>query len=253
MNQLLKRFPKEDSINGRIFRIIGNVCQHEDPWANVIIDKKPQIVIHIVKYLKESLDEENVRFSEATLIMGIRALRQLLNRNTLEPLVTTYGVLKTVGMLLIKYGSIWQATKEGETILNNIIKLLHEYSRYRYYPSIQEMRTTEKGDSIVYLSKILLVAPRQIVKIVMNFLKISQLKSDLPIPEMFDSFIDVLSNDTIVQEFNPTCEECIKCLCHLLDHPGNRENERCGVSIPLLINVLSGLSFESNNRVSFHK
>ncbi|XP_015834209.1 uncharacterized protein LOC103312501 isoform X2 [Tribolium castaneum] len=248
-NQLLKRYPKDDSINGRVFRIVGNLCQHRDQWAGVIIEKKPQIVIHIVKYLKDSVEEENGKVSEATITMGIRALRVLVNRETLQSLVTTYGVLKTVGMLLIKYGAIWQETKKGESVLINIVKLLHEYSRYRYYPSIQEMRSTDKGDSIVYLSKILLVAPRQVVKIVMNFLKISQLKSDLPVPEIFDSFIEVLSDDTIIQEFNSTCEECIKCLCYLLDHPGNRENERCGDSIPLLINVLSGLTLQTNNKI----
>lgn len=61
------------------------------------------------------------------------------------------------------------------------------------------MRNTDKGDAIVYLSRILLVSPRQVVKIVMNFLKISQLKSDLPIPEIFDSFVTVLRNDSIVK------------------------------------------------------
>jgi hypothetical protein len=61
------------------------------------------------------------------------------------------------------------------------------------------MRNTEMGDSIVYLSKILLVAPREIIKIVMNFLKISQLKSDLPVPEIFDGLISVLRDDAIIQ------------------------------------------------------
>ncbi|KAJ3660989.1 hypothetical protein Zmor_005414 [Zophobas morio] len=249
LNQLLKRYPKEDSINGRVFRIVGNLCQHKDQWTKVIMDKKPQIVIHIVKVLKDSVEEENGKVSEATVKMGVRSLRELLSRETLETLVETYGVLKTVGMLLIKYGTIWQATKQGDGVVLNIIKLLHEYSRYRHYPSILEMRNTSKGDSIAYLSKILLVSPRQVVKIVMNFLRISQLKSDLPVPEIFDSFVKVLRDESIIEEFNSTCEECIKCLCYLLDHPGNRENERCGESIPLLITVLQGLTFENNRKI----
>ena len=139
LNQLLKRYPKEDSINGRVFRIVGNLCQHKDQWTKVIMDKKPQIVIHIVKVLKDSVEEENGKVSEATVKMGVRSLRELLSRETLETLVETYGVLKTVGMLLIKYGTIWQATKQGDGVVLNIIKLLHEYSRYRHYPSILEV------------------------------------------------------------------------------------------------------------------
>ena len=61
------------------------------------------------------------------------------------------------------------------------------------------MRNTSKGDSIAYLSKILLVSPRQVVKIVMNFLRISQLKSDLPVPEIFDSFVKVLRDESIIE------------------------------------------------------
>ncbi|RZC36130.1 uncharacterized protein BDFB_007081 [Asbolus verrucosus] len=250
LNQILKRYPKEDSINGRVFRILGNLCRHRDQWANVIIEKKPQILIHTVKFLKEAaMAKDDGKVSEATITMGVRALREMLNRDTLKALVKTYGTLKIVGMLLIKYGTMWEKTKKGENILVNIIKLLQEYSRYKYYPSIVEMRNTEKGDSIVYLSKILLVAPRQIVKIVMNFLKISQLKSDLPVPEIFDCFIEMLRNDAIIREFNSTCEECIQCLCYLLEHPGNRKNERCGDSIPLLITVLRDLTLQSNNKV----
>jgi hypothetical protein len=249
LKQILKRFPKEDSINGRVFRVVGNLCQHRDQWATVIMDRKPHIVIHIVKFLRYTVDTKGVKVSEATINMGLRSLRELLNRDTLKALVKTYGVLKTVGMLLIKYGGIWQETKRGESILTNIIKLLQEYSRYRYYPSIIEMRNTEMGDSIVYLSKILLVAPREIIKIVMNFLKISQLKSDLPVPEIFDGLISVLRDDAIIQEFNNTCIECIKCLCHLLEHPGNRNNDSCGDSIPLLVQVLNGLTLQSNNKV----
>jgi hypothetical protein len=139
LKQILKRFPKEDSINGRVFRVVGNLCQHRDQWATVIMDRKPHIVIHIVKFLRYTVDTKGVKVSEATINMGLRSLRELLNRDTLKALVKTYGVLKTVGMLLIKYGGIWQETKRGESILTNIIKLLQEYSRYRYYPSIIEV------------------------------------------------------------------------------------------------------------------
>lgn len=54
------------------------------------------------------------------------------------------------------------------------------------------MRNTDKGDSLIHLSNVLLLAPRRIVKIVMNFIRICQLKSELPIPEICDKFIDIL-------------------------------------------------------------
>lgn len=81
LNQLLKRFAKEDSINGRIFRIIGNMCQHRDQWGNIILDRKPQIVNHVVDFIKKvSKDEipEDENISEATVMMAIRALRYVL-------------------------------------------------------------------------------------------------------------------------------------------------------------------------------
>lgn len=52
-------------------------------------------------------------------------------------------------------------------------------------------------------------------------------------------------------EFNYSFMESIKCLCRLLDHPGNRKNDRCGASIPILINILKGLSLDTNNKVYF--
>lgn len=200
INQILKKCLKEDSVNGRIFRILGNIFSHKDTWIHILMDKKPQIIIQIVAILKNAAaeDETAAGSSEATIIMGIRFLRVIVNSETIQELVNTYHVLQAVGMLLIKYGIKWQETKQKQNMLNNIIKLLLEYSRYRYYPCIRELRTTEKGDSIVYLSNILLVAPEQVVKIVMNFLAISQLKSDLPIPEIFNSFIEVLQDTSLI-------------------------------------------------------
>lgn len=141
LKQVLKRYPKEDSINGRVYRIIGNLCQHKSQWANFILDKKPQVVIHIVKFLKD-VATSDTECSEATVIMGIRALRELLNKESLKVLVKNQGVLKVIGMLLIKYGGLWETNQTHKNILLNIIKLLLEYSKYRYYPSIMEVFLT---------------------------------------------------------------------------------------------------------------
>ncbi|CAH0547622.1 unnamed protein product [Brassicogethes aeneus] len=241
LNQLLKRFPKDDSIIGRIFRIVGNLCQHRDQWANTIIDRKPQIVTYIVNFVtKVSKDElpEDESFSEATTIMAIRALRCLLNSHTIMTLVKTFGVLRAIGALFIKYCIEWQKNKSHENLLINIIRLLQDYSRFRYYHSIMEMRSTERGDSLIYLSSVLLLAPKRVVKIVMNFIRICQLKSELPVPEIFDKFIEVLQKHSIVEELNDECVEYLQCLCYLLEHPANRNTERCGRCVPLLVKAL---------------
>lgn len=77
LNQLLK-CSKEDSIIGRVFRIIGNICQHRDQWSNIIIDRKPQIVTHIVEFIQKVSKDElpaEEKVSEATILMAVRALR----------------------------------------------------------------------------------------------------------------------------------------------------------------------------------
>ncbi|KAJ8927879.1 hypothetical protein NQ314_019623 [Rhamnusium bicolor] len=252
LNQLLKRYCKEDSINGRVFRILGNICQHRDQWGNTIIDRKPQVVTYIVDFIKKVSKDElpaDENFSEATIMMAIRTLRLLLNCQTVMSLVKTFGVLKAVGSLFIKYSIDWQEGQKNKSLLENIIKLFQDYSRYKYYHSIIEMRNTDRGDSLIYLSNVLVLAPKRIVKIVMNFIRISQLKSELPIPEICDRFIEVLKKYSIIKEFDGECVEYIQCLCYLLEHPANRNSERCGKCIPLLIQLLQEFQEPSNSVV----
>ncbi|CAH1155290.1 unnamed protein product [Phaedon cochleariae] len=250
LNHLLRHFPKEDSINGRIFRILGNMCHHRDQWANIILDRKPHIVMHIVGFIK-SYSKDDIpteeKFSEASAIMAIRTLRLLLNSQTVMPLIKSYGVLKTVGSLLIKLSAGWQESKANEGVLNNIIRLLYDYSRYHCYNSILEMRNTERGDSLIHLFNVLLLSPKKIVKIIMNFIKISQLKSELPVPEICDKFIEeVMKKNYDTEEFKSECIEYIQCLCYLLEHPANRNIERCANCLPLLVKVLKSLDKATN-------
>lgn len=51
-------------------------------------------------------------------------------------------------------------------------------------------------------------------------------------------------------EFEGHCTEYLQCLCYLLDHPANRNLERCGRAVPLLIKVLKEFEDISNNVVS---
>nr|CAI5824758.1 unnamed protein product [Callosobruchus analis] len=255
LSHILKHYQKSDSINGRIFRIIGNMCQHKkDQWANLIIDKKPYIVTHTVELLKKSSADDlppDEMYSEATLSMAIRALRLLLNCRTVIPLVKDFGVLKAVGSLFIKVSIDWQEHKTKECLLNNIIRLLHDYSRYKYYNSILELKNTDNGNSLLHLSNVLLLSPKKIVKIVMNFLKISQLQSELPVTEICDKFMDQIVSKYLNSEGIDTSNntsmsleylECVQCICYLLEHPANRNLERCGKCVPLLIRVLDSFN-----------
>ncbi|CAG9770667.1 unnamed protein product [Ceutorhynchus assimilis] len=253
LNQLLKKHPKEDSINGRTFRIIGNMCQHREQWSTILIDKKPFIVSHLVDIVKKaSRDEldEGERISEATIVTSIRALRELLNCHTITALVMQFGALKAIGALFIKYCLKWQQDEQNKKVLLDIVRVIQEYSKFNLYHAILEMQKTERGNSLVYLSSVVILAPRRIVKIVMNYLRSCQLQSELPITEICGEFMQVLEKHSIVKEFNGHYSEYLKCLCYLLDHPANRNATRCGQAIPLLMKVLKEFEELSDNNVA---
>lgn len=73
--KLLKQNPDSDSINGRVFRIIGNVGQHWDRFSRAIFEQEPDLIKHIIAYLKKSVADESGECSDATVDMGIRAFR----------------------------------------------------------------------------------------------------------------------------------------------------------------------------------
>ncbi|XP_066250747.1 uncharacterized protein Rnb isoform X3 [Euwallacea similis] len=229
------------------------MCQHRDQWAIIIIDKKPLIINHLVDTLKQASKDdlpEERKISEATVTTALRALRELQNSQTIVTLIKQFGVLKALGAVFIKYSERWQKDKHNEKMVLDIIKVIYEFSRFKYYHSILEMRNTERGDSLIHLSSVLIVAPRKIVKIVMNFIKTSQLKSELPIPEICSKFIEVLEKHSIIKEFDGHCAEYLQCLCYLLDHPANRNQERCGKAVMLLIKLLNEFQEVSNNVIN---
>ncbi|KAK9877196.1 hypothetical protein WA026_016944 [Henosepilachna vigintioctopunctata] len=245
--QVLKRYSKDDGVNGRVFRIIGNMCQHM--MSSAILDWDKALFLYIVQFLqKYADDDENCStFTEATVVMGVRAVRMLLNRITFKTMVENTGLLNALGALLIKCCTRWISEKKDHHILENIIKFLIIYSRYTYYPGIIQLRSTSKGDSLVYLSQLLPLAPKKIVKIIMNFIRVSPLKSDLPIPEICGGFIKLLRESQISKAFKQEYRDYIKCLCYLLEHPVNRSTDRCLETIPQLIQLLREFqNFEEN-------
>ncbi|XP_076272904.1 BTB/POZ domain-containing protein Rnb [Rhynchophorus ferrugineus] len=252
LSVLLKKYPNDDSVKGRTLRIVGNICQHSDQWAGIILNRKGILVATAVDIIrKASLDTlpDGEKISDATVITALRALRELLNTYTIVNLVEDFGVLKAVGALFIKYSTIWQTNRQNEKLLLDIVRVIHEYSKYKNYHSILDMRSTERGDSLLHLTNVLILSPKRIVKIVMNFIRSCKLKSELPIPEICTKFIDVLENHSLVKEFRGQYSEYLQCLCYLLDHPANRNQERCGKAVPLLIKVLKEFETPSNNIV----
>ncbi|KAL1516622.1 hypothetical protein ABEB36_000508 [Hypothenemus hampei] len=254
LSQLLKRYQTDDSVNGRTFRIIGNMCQHRDQWSTIIIDRKPFIVTQLVTILKKASQEvlaEGEKVSEATIITALRALRELQNPQTVTTLVSQFEALQALGALFIKYCLRWQKDKQqNEKLLLDIIRVIYEFSRFRYYNSILAMRNTERGDSLVYLTNVLILQPRKVVKILMNFIRSCQLKSELPVPEICDKFIAVLDSHSLLKDSGGHCHEYLQCLCYLLEHPANRNHDRCGRAIHLLIRLLKDIDKISNNAIS---
>lgn len=246
ITNLLKVPIEEDSTNGRIFRLIGNLCQHRERWGNIIINETPKILIYMIEFLKKYTDDENTfEVSDATIRLNVRALRYLLNSQTIIQMIN-HGVPKVVGALLIKCSTEWefQKSKDKKEVLSCIIKLLLQFSKYRHRPLIEELKNTKRGNSIVYLSQILLISPKKIVKLIMNLINVSNLKSDLPIPDICDGFTGALENFAVLKECRGQYMEYIECLCFLLEHPANRNSSRCKNAIPQLVKVLD--KFDEN-------
>ncbi|XP_044756616.1 uncharacterized protein LOC123315105 [Coccinella septempunctata] len=248
LHNLLQRFSKEDGVNGRVFRIIGNICQHY--IADYILKTKSHILTYILNFIQNYVDNNYTKFSEATLLMAVRATSKFLNRNSLCALVDKYDMLKPIGALFIHCCIRWTAEKKDKAILDQIIKFLYILSKYKYSPGISQLRNTSKGDVFMYFSHVLPVAPQMIVNIVMNFIPASTLKSELPVPDITAGFVKLLkeassNKDAIKKEH----KDYIKCLCFLLDAPINRDPERCEDAIPQLIRTLDDVQDENNDMI----
>lgn len=67
----------EDSVRGRVFRIVGN--SSDQLLCKTILDKEPEIITKIIKFLTDLARDENLNSekltTEATISMAIRVLR----------------------------------------------------------------------------------------------------------------------------------------------------------------------------------
>lgn len=82
LNKLLTQYKECHKVNGRVFRIIGNICRHWGSVIPTIFHREPELVKHIVDYLKKCCATDSSVDISATINMGIRALRlQAVLRN----------------------------------------------------------------------------------------------------------------------------------------------------------------------------
>ncbi|XP_072382558.1 uncharacterized protein Rnb [Diabrotica undecimpunctata] len=252
--KVLKRYAKEDSIIGRSYKAIGNLCQQINDSAITIVHES-LIIIQLSEVLESFSNEAegNNLYSEATLTMAIRALRCLTNPSTARVLTERYQILSALGGVLIKLCNEWTKNKTHEKLLENIIDILYGFSKYKDYKVINDLKNTKKGNAMEKLADLLTLNNKKIMKIIMNFIKISKLKSDLPVPEIVNKFVEEVFGKYIAPENAELTTESfqyIDCLCFLFEHPANRNAYQCAKLIPLLIKILEKLnSFNSSTSV----
>ncbi|CAH1114877.1 unnamed protein product [Psylliodes chrysocephalus] len=241
LNHVLKCYPKEDSINGRVFRVLGNLCQHKKGWADIIISRKPQIITHLLKVLSRASKNTELKenHSEGTILMTLIILKYLTNK---EQLLKTFPVLNTIGSLFIKSSQEWQESQTNETVLNALITIIYQFSVLKNYSMVTKLKSTTNGNALKELVNVLLLCPISIIKIIMNFITISKLNSDLPVLDICNKFIDAVVKNMDTEGFKTECLDYIKCLCYLLDHPANKTAQQCGKTISILIQALEKLN-----------
>nr|XP_022921283.1 uncharacterized protein LOC111429570 [Onthophagus taurus]XP_022921291.1 uncharacterized protein LOC111429570 [Onthophagus taurus] len=248
LNRLLERCQK-DSIQGRTFRIIGNLCDHSCSYAMMIKEQDlvPKIVKYIIKCSEfESENTDNLFFiSEGSLIMAIRALRKLLKRSTLRLLVEKYNVLNAIGLLLIKYKKLWVENNENKIIVDDILRLLYAYSRFSYSGMLVSIISTEKGNALYALVDFFDFQPFRVIKIIMNCTRGITLRTELPIQEIFQHLLERVEKKHDTQ----TRKQYLSFLNMLLEQPAYRQYVNSLECSKLLVDVLKSLQTKDNSSI----
>ncbi|KAB0792076.1 hypothetical protein PPYR_14037 [Photinus pyralis] len=250
LNSLIKRH-EVNSIRVRVFRIIGNMCQHWDRFANTIIEKEPSLhlVERIVNYLKTSsspnLEAESDNSEDAAAIMSaIRALRELANKETIARLIDL-GVLNAVGVVLVRWTPLWIERKRQVDLLLAAVRLIYSYSKYNVPKSISELQAAEGGDAMLCLGKMVELCPTVILRIIINLKHITTSRSDLPMGTISECLIDKLKNPSGFSDGyeDKAYRECLKCLCYFIQSLLIQESALVNTVIVALLAILD--SFES--------
>ncbi|GJQ79478.1 hypothetical protein Trydic_g16331 [Trypoxylus dichotomus] len=237
LDRLLEKFNK-DSITGRVFRIVGNLC--ESICSAAIISKEPSLINKVIGILKKVCDDDvnaAQQPSVATVLMAIRTLRKLLKRSTLKSLIVDHGVLDAVGAVLIKYVEQLEVNN-NQHVIEEILKLLHIYSRHWHPNTIRSLKNTEKGDALLYLAKLITLYPTRVTKIIVNLSRYCSLKSDLPVSDIWQRL-----TEKVMSNINERAHmEYLSNMRKLIDNPSNRAQMKLGDSISQLITLLKNFS-----------
>lgn len=226
-----------DSVKGRIFRIIGNLC---DGWnSNILIENSPQICKPLKSFFKDLYeeDDENPKSSAATITMALRAARKLLKKNTVLVVIIEEKIMEDIAAVFVKYSKRWIQTKQNESILEDILKVVLYYSTFPHQEVVLQLRGSTAGSALANLPELIPLNPQRILHIVMNTAKFCPYKSDLPILKIM-----VKLNQLALNTFETDPEKhlvYLKCLNNLLDHPGHREYVAKSGSVDVLLNLFS--------------
>lgn len=169
-----------------------------------------------------------------------------MKRNTLESLIVRYEVLKAIGAVMMKYVEEWEINKNNQNIVEELLRLLHAYSRYYHPNTIQSLKNTRRGDSLLCLAKLITYYPSRITKIIVNMDRYRLLKSDLPMSEIWQRLMEKAIGDSTDTNYL----EYLKSMCKLADNPSNRAYMKLGDSISQLITLLQNFADSTEFSVS---
>ncbi|KAK5640181.1 hypothetical protein RI129_010992 [Pyrocoelia pectoralis] len=255
LSSLLKRHDI-NSIRIRVFRVIGNMCQHWDRFANTIIEKEPNLhlVERIVNFLKASSsvnlkDDSESSEGSVAIMSAIRALRELANKETVGRLVEL-GVLNAVGVVLIHGTHEWLERKKHTDVLLATVKLIYIYSKYRVRKSITELQAAQGGDAMLCLGKMVELCPTLVSRIIMNLMYVIKSKSDLPMATISECLIKILENPSAFSDGyeDKHYRENLKCLCYFIQCLLINETGLVRTVIPALLSILD--SFETMSDIT---
>lgn len=115
---------KKDSIQGRVFRIFGNICDAFEPIR--LMQKEAKVISVTNEFLIEYAghSSEELIYSVPTVSMALRYTRKMLSVLTYNSLVHDYKIILTIGMVLIKCSKNWTQNKKDDVLITDILKIL---------------------------------------------------------------------------------------------------------------------------------
>lgn len=115
---------KKDSIQGRVFRIFGNICDAYEPIR--LMQKEAKVISVTNEFLIEYAghSSEELIYSVPTVSMALRYTRKMLSVLTYNSLVHDYKIILTIGMVLIKCSKNWTQNKKDDVLITDILKIL---------------------------------------------------------------------------------------------------------------------------------